>query len=554
MTRWLLAFLWALAFLAFVLLAGVAQAQVRQSGNVTPGHIGCWTTTGVVQDCGTPGNPFVTGGLGIVSSNAQSIVIDNAKITGPYNQLGMGVTAGAANITLQAFGGATDIPLNIVAPAVNFVIRGANIPFPGPAGPFLSIGGGTLLGPLQFNLFTVWSGLTTSTAIYQNQNMTGAQNGGNPVFLNFLQLNDGIAITNNVIGGGVLYLSENINQTSLLGPRSALVAATTVQANTQNATGGNPAVGYVGAALKFNASVPDNGTSTASYTGNYGFGVNITSQLSTGALNWSQLVGAEVNCTIQTGASARDKICMQIVQPSDDAVFGVNADEAFSVNNQANAIGWKTIFAVPGLTGVAPFRVDGTTTLFDVDPEFAGPTTIAWGFRLRNLTCTNGCFSSPGFNIASDGSGAFASSSAHGMAIGSIATGTGISATNSAGVNNVDIHIEPKGTGGLIIQNDGAGAGILGAFANNAVGATTNYPVLSPGNSGGNSSITLGGTGGSLILATTGALATTATTGFPVLPTTAGPPTGAAPIGSVVVDTNNSHICTLITGTTWHCI
>lgn len=414
-------------------------------------------------------------------------------------------------------------------------------------------GASTLGGTLTSNLAGTWTGLTTSAAIYQNQNMTGAQTGGNPAYLNFLQLNDGMALTNVGNGGGVLYLSENINQTTLLGTRSVFIASTTVSANTLNGRSGNPNVAYGGGAFKFNATTPDNGTTTASYTGNYGFGGNITAQLSTGALNWSQLVGLEVNSTIQTGASARDKIGFQIVQPANDAVVGVNADEALSVNNQAGAPGWKTIFAIPGPTGVSPFLASGASVVMDVNP-LAGTATVNHGIWFHNITCTTDCFASPGFSINGSGSGAFASTSANGMAIGAIATGTGISATNSAGANNVDIHIEPKGTGGMIIQNDGAGSGILGAFTNNAVGATVNYPVLSPGNSGGNSSITLGGTGGNLILATTGALLTTSTTGFPVIPTSAGAPTGAATVGSIVVDTTNSKICVLISGATWHCI
>ena len=40
-----------LALTAF-LFAVSSHAQVRQSGNVTPGHIATWTTTGVIQDGG----------------------------------------------------------------------------------------------------------------------------------------------------------------------------------------------------------------------------------------------------------------------------------------------------------------------------------------------------------------------------------------------------------------------------------------------------------------------------------------------------------------------
>lgn len=64
-------------FLAAMLLCGTAYAQpnppVFQSGTVTPTHTACWTTTGVIQDCG-PGTPvpipFPLGTLPILSATA----------------------------------------------------------------------------------------------------------------------------------------------------------------------------------------------------------------------------------------------------------------------------------------------------------------------------------------------------------------------------------------------------------------------------------------------------------------------------------------------------
>lgn len=120
-----------IAFLGALLAAAPAHAQVKQSGNVTAGHLTGWTTSGVVQDAGTPANPLITGGLGIFSANQVSIGINNAKNTGPYNQLGLGVTAAGGFITLAPFGGAGNLPLNISAPALNFIVNGTTYPFPG---------------------------------------------------------------------------------------------------------------------------------------------------------------------------------------------------------------------------------------------------------------------------------------------------------------------------------------------------------------------------------------------------------------------------------------
>lgn len=118
--------------------------KVAQSGHVTPGHLVAWTTDGVIQDAGTPAQPFVTGGLGILSSNTTSFSIVNNPVSGAYSSLSLGITASAANLTIASFGGAAPLPFNIV-------LNGVTIPFPGPAGPFLSLAGGTITGPLQLN-------------------------------------------------------------------------------------------------------------------------------------------------------------------------------------------------------------------------------------------------------------------------------------------------------------------------------------------------------------------------------------------------------------------
>ena len=140
--------------LALLVAATAVHAQVRQSGNVTAGHLTGWTTTGVVQDAGTPSNPLITGGLGIFSANQVSIGINNAKNSGPYNQLGFGVTASGGFITLAPFGGAGNLPLNIVAPSLNFIINGTTYPFPGGGGG--TPGGSN--GQVQYNASGTFGG------------------------------------------------------------------------------------------------------------------------------------------------------------------------------------------------------------------------------------------------------------------------------------------------------------------------------------------------------------------------------------------------------------
>lgn len=137
-----------LALLLAVMTATPAFAQsgtgVRQSGNVTPGHVPVWTTNGVIQDGGTAAQGFLTS-LGVTNNSGPGICINSAPITAPYNRLCLSVsTSAAANISLQNLGGAA-------AQAFNITINGITYPFPGT-------GTGNVLGPISSTVgnLAVW--------------------------------------------------------------------------------------------------------------------------------------------------------------------------------------------------------------------------------------------------------------------------------------------------------------------------------------------------------------------------------------------------------------
>jgi len=80
--------------------------QVRQSGNVTPGHVTKWITTGVIGDGGPDpagANPTslnaTASGLGICQFSG--------LFSGPYNRLCFNVTGTGGGLALDNFGGAT---------------------------------------------------------------------------------------------------------------------------------------------------------------------------------------------------------------------------------------------------------------------------------------------------------------------------------------------------------------------------------------------------------------------------------------------------------------
>lgn len=124
----------------FLVLAGTAHAQqgsVKQCSQfVTPGHIAIWTTQGCIADGGTPGNPGVTGGLGVVSTNQQSICTQTSA-NSPAEQLCLGSTAAGTFLTATG-----TLPFTIV-------INGTSYPFPGAAGPYCPLSGCVFTGAIS---------------------------------------------------------------------------------------------------------------------------------------------------------------------------------------------------------------------------------------------------------------------------------------------------------------------------------------------------------------------------------------------------------------------
>lgn len=96
-----------LAILAALLASLPASAQqVRQSGNVTPGHVTKWITTGVIGDGGPD-----PAGANPTSLNATAsgfgICQFSGFFSGPYNRLCFNVTGTGGGFALDNFGGAT---------------------------------------------------------------------------------------------------------------------------------------------------------------------------------------------------------------------------------------------------------------------------------------------------------------------------------------------------------------------------------------------------------------------------------------------------------------
>lgn len=104
----------ACAVLAGVLVcvSPVSAQSVQQSGSVTPTHRACWTTDGVLQDCGSSVNPFATtdGQLG-------PFCVLSGPPTGAYQSFCLAATSSGGQLQAQSFGGAP-------TPGIQFLING----------------------------------------------------------------------------------------------------------------------------------------------------------------------------------------------------------------------------------------------------------------------------------------------------------------------------------------------------------------------------------------------------------------------------------------------
>ncbi len=91
--------------LGLLICASPIEAQsVSQSGSVTPGHAACWTTTGVIKDCGSATTGVITS-LGVTASGPA--LCQQSAATGAFNRICLSATATAGGIAMTNIGGAT---------------------------------------------------------------------------------------------------------------------------------------------------------------------------------------------------------------------------------------------------------------------------------------------------------------------------------------------------------------------------------------------------------------------------------------------------------------
>lgn len=98
-----------LAISGLVLLTALAagnapRAQVKQTGSVTPNHAACWSTTGVIKDCGSATSGTISS-LGVTASGPA--LCQQSASSGAFNRICLTATATSGGIALDNIGGAT---------------------------------------------------------------------------------------------------------------------------------------------------------------------------------------------------------------------------------------------------------------------------------------------------------------------------------------------------------------------------------------------------------------------------------------------------------------
>ena len=172
------------------------------------------------------------------------------------------------------------------------------------------------------------------------------------------------------------------------------------------------------------ATANDTGTSGA-YSGHlYGIGTNV--RLTGGATYWDQLVGQENDVAAYAGSSLNDKIGLQIVETSLDAVQANDSDIGLSLNNGTGATGWKIGIGFGARSGYNPVSSGGTL----IGTYAHGGTglgvgsmgTVANGIDFSNYIFTGDFLKSVGFTVNGSGNASSSAISGNQAWFGSTAT------------------------------------------------------------------------------------------------------------------------------------
>lgn len=221
---------------------------------------------------------------------------------------------------------------------------------------------------------------------------------------------------------------------------------------------GGPLAGAVGGRTGFGMNLVQNGATTCPsgeyyvagafwVTANYSaggsagntmgslFASNDLVKLQTGAgLYWEEIIGYELDISVQAGTGCSYKRGIKIITGSDDVVSGnAGHDYAYSLASGAGAVGWDVGYAFGDGYGTWPMKATGT--MIGTVPGVAGPAyAAAWGIDFSTVAFSGGLIRGPSYSV--DGSG-------HVAAAGFQANTAGINFNNqvASGPQDLSKHI-----------------------------------------------------------------------------------------------------------------
>lgn len=261
---------------------------------------------------------------------------------------------------------------------------------------------------------------------------------------------------------------------------------------------------YVANTAVFQANSGDGGTNTGAGALGAGFAANFVANAVNGATNLLELTGGEVNISLQTGASAKNKIGWSVVSLGTDKVHGASVDAAFSVGASTGSVGFNDAYLITGANSAFPLSSGATILRSDT----AG--TITRGIDLSNLTITTAAFSAASDAFLVDGGGNVRTP----LVVGGAATSSSLTLESTGGVGTTDAIIFKTGSQSTRWTMNTAGD-LLGAagMVMKFTGASSGTVIITPQSVAGTPTLALPNASGTFAVSASGPLALSATTG-----------------------------------------
>lgn len=540
-----------------------------------------------VLGAGLPASVSTLSASGVVTLNGSGTglsVANNEAITGtstigPASGNKLTVTGGAASTNAIALS---------QSGTGGFTVQGAMaLPASGglQATTWLNVGNGKNLansGALA-PIFQTSIGTISGT-------VTGSGNPAWNVFSNGFDTADAHAVSSGLTLARVAYAYGGAGMS---GDRSALTVQSTQTATSSNAgLGHNPFYGAGNFWVTMNAT---EGGTAPTLTGGSGqaFALNPQVLLATGATNFLEMTGGEVNLACQGSCSVARKFDWKITPLGTDANQGNIADAMLKFGGASGAVARKNGILFGG--DISQWEVTGTLIKTEYsNAQLTRGSSSTWGADWLEESFSNfgtgGIIRAQGFEVSGDdqlqlGKALFVpSASALSIDVsGQLGTAASL---NAAGTSCAVGDILDFGANGRAVVNTVTGSAVATYTVLNApydfsgsppaTLSATAYPASAGPCTGvvfnmtwagattinvGTSAATivnLGGAQANVQMGSGAALATNATIGFPLIPSSAGAPTGnvsGAGAGKVAIeiDTTNKKLCYTTGGGTWEC-